>query len=85
MTAGDLTFVSYDLLGTNRDYQSLYDELDRLGAKRILLSVWALKTTASCEQLRDHLAAMIGSSDRLICIGAADWASLRAMVNPNSV
>ena len=38
-----LYFLSYDLVKV-KDYQKLYDELSRFGAKRVLESVWCLGT-----------------------------------------
>lgn len=37
-----LYLLSYDISEKNHDYQSLWDWLDSLGAKRILYSEWAV-------------------------------------------
>lgn len=60
-----LFFLEYDLRN-RRDYQPLYDELDRYGAVRILESLWCFKrfqTTAA--GLRDHFKQYIDNDDGL--------------------
>lgn len=60
-------FVDYDLRG-ERDYQSLYDELNRLKGIRVLESLWSLKLNdnTDCESLRDHLLQFMDNDDGLI-------------------
>ena len=41
--------ISYDLVGPDQDYPTLWDELENLGANRILDSQWAVR-------LRDYKA-----------------------------
>ena len=38
-----LFFIAYDLLTPGKDYKRLFDKLESIGARRILLSTWALK------------------------------------------
>ena len=60
-------FVDYDLRG-DRDYQTLYDELNRLHGIRVLESLWSLKLNdnTTCVSLRDHLMQFIDSDDGII-------------------
>lgn len=58
--------VSYDLLKPGRDYETLYAELRRLGAKRVLKSQWVLRNSASAYDLVVHLVKYIDSNDKLI-------------------
>ena len=46
--------VSYDLI-KQKDYPKLWTELERLGAKRVLLSVWCMNVNAnSATDLRER-------------------------------
>lgn len=60
-------FVDYDLRG-DRDYQTLYDELNRLNGIRVLESFWSLKLNdnTDCESLRNHLSQFMDNDDGLI-------------------
>ena len=73
--------ISYDLVAPGRNYQTLWDELARMSAQRVLQSQWAVrrvKTNAS--GLRDHFKRFIDSNDRLLvtCLDSSDWASFNA-------
>lgn len=60
--------VSYDLRN-RKDYQTLWDEMDRLGGHKPLQSVYFLDVIAdNAEALRDHLANFIDSDDQLIVV-----------------
>lgn len=70
--------ISYDLM-KGKDYTRLINELRRLGACRVLLSLWLWKSDDSTVTLRDHLAKFIDSDDRIIVIAAtgdAAWLAL---------
>ena len=60
-------FVDYDLRG-DRNYQTLYDELNRLNGIRVLESLWSLKLNdnTNCESLRNHLSQFMDNDDGLI-------------------
>lgn len=79
-------FITYDLIET-KDYKKLTDELERYGAKRILLSVWCLKkaeTTAG--NLRDHFAKFIDNDDKILVIKSDGWASRgKLLFDPNKL
>jgi len=80
-----LYFLSYDLR-KQRNYQPLYDELARFNAVRVLESVWAftrINTTAA--GLRDYFRQFIDNDDGLLVIESKDWASWRALGDPNKL
>ena len=83
--------LTYDLV-KSRDYQKLYDELDRLGAIRATESQFFFKnSTHSAKELRDHFSKFIDSDDRLVLVrvahldGVNQWAGLRMIDSPNSL
>ncbi len=80
-----LFFVTYDLLKPGKNYDELYAALERLGAKRVLLSVWALTGSHTAVGLRDSLKKHMDSNDRLLVIESADWAASNAMTKINDV
>ncbi|WP_193452110.1 hypothetical protein [Pseudomonas nitroreducens] len=80
-----LYFLEYDLR-KQRNYEKLYAELQRLGAVRILKSLWCFKyQTASSVALRDHFRNFIDSDDGLIVAEVSDWASIKTDGHPNSL
>jgi len=79
--------ISYDLTKDSADaYKALGEELTRLGAKRVLLSQWALRNAATAEQLRDHLWGYMDANDRVLVSDlSAGWASMRALTDINDI
>lgn len=76
-----LYLISYDLIGKSFDqYETLIAELERLGAKRALLSEWAWKSTNTSAEIRDHLRKFMHPNDRIlvseITINWASWSIL---------
>ena len=71
-------WVSYDLV-KEKDYERLFARLRQLGAKKVLLSMWALKGDYTCTNLRDDLRQYIDSDDRLVVIESKDWATRNAL------
>ena len=84
-----LYIISYDLIAPGQDYEPLWAELNRLGAKRVLQSQWAVRrTNTNPIALRDHLKRFIDANDRLLVTaprGQDGWASWRAMFDINDV
>lgn len=71
--------VSYDLDKPGQDYSKLTNELERLGAIRILYSEWIMKNEADAVAIRDHLRGFIDANDMLLVValtGEAAWTSL---------
>lgn len=59
------TFVlTYDLI-KRKDYQTLWDELKRLGAHRALNSFWLLNLNNTAKETHDHFKQYVDSDDRL--------------------
>ena len=78
-------FVDYDLRG-DRDYQTLYDELNRLHGIRVLESLWSLKLNdnTDCESVRDHLKQFIDSDDGIIVSEVVAYAYSHVDNKPHS-
>lgn len=67
--------ISYDLNRPGQDYQSLYNELERLGGRRVLLSVWVLRSNSTPKQLADHLLLYLDRNDRLLVVDGSSGAA----------
>src|ERR1700693_4456144 len=84
-----LYLISYDLRNhaTFGQYETLIAELERLGARRVLLSEWIVKRTETSAVLRDHLKGFIHATDRLLVteVSTTNWASWNIMININDV
>lgn len=69
-----LYFLDYDLRKA-RDYKTLYDELAKFGATRVLESTWCfVRINANCAALRDHFAMFVDADDGLIVTEVSGWA-----------
>ncbi len=70
--------ITFDLI-KRRDYQTLWVELERLKAQRLLLSHWGvhMATGTTANALRDHLSSYIDNDDALLIvqIDGTEWAS----------
>ena len=82
-----LYIISYDLIGKSYDqYETLIAELTRLGAQRVLLSQWALRSNSTSSQIRDYLYPFMHPNDRILVTEiTANWASRNALIDLNSV
>jgi len=56
--------LTYDL-NNSKDYQKLYDELERLGGHRTLYSVWLVSVDNTAVELRKHLTKFIDADDSM--------------------
>ena len=80
-----LYFISYDLR-KERDYQKLYDELNKFDAVRILESTWCFKRlNTNAEGLRNHFGQFIDSDDGIVVSEVTDWATKNTNGNPNQL
>ncbi len=77
-------WVSYDLI-KQKDYQRLLDRLKQLGAKKVVLSVWALRGDYTCVSLRGDLQQYVDGDDRVLVVESTDWASGNALIDANTV
>ncbi len=66
--------ISYDLVAPGRNYQRLFEELNRLGGFRVLQSQWVIRVTNTAAQVRDHLMQFVDANDRVLVNDFFDWA-----------
>ena len=60
--------ISYDLRN-QKDYQSLYEVIKSYGTwAHISESIWAVSTSSSAKQIRDHLSNVMDGDDRLFVV-----------------
>ena len=80
--------ISYDLLRPGQDYPTLWKELERLKAKRVLKSQWVVRlSNTSSTKLRNHLKKFIDANDRLLInsVDSVDWAGWNLKTKISSV
>lgn len=81
-----LYFVDYDLNGKNKNYQDLYDDLESMGGKRVLESLWALRRdNTTCKSLRERLKVHLDDDDGLMVSEINDWAGRKLQYSPNDL
>lgn len=66
--------ISYDLDRPGQNYERLTTRLKQLGAVRVLMSQWALKSQYGAKALRDDILQYMDSNDRLLVTQVGDWA-----------
>ena len=70
--------ISYDLRQPGRNYDQLYEQIKSYGTwAHINESLWAVVTTKSAVQIRDHLAKYLDSNDRLFVVKSGVEAAWR--------
>lgn len=80
-----LFFLNYDLR-KQRNYQPLYDELNKFNAVRILESLWCFnRVNTTAKGLRDHFKQFVDSDDGLCLSEVSDWATWKALKTPNDL
>lgn len=80
-----LFFLSYDLRN-GRDYERLYDELERFNAVCVLESQWCFnRINTTCSGLRTHFRQFIDSDDGISIAEVSDWATYKALSSPNKL
>lgn len=85
LSAVSLFFVDYDLRKL-RNYDRLYAELERLGAVRVLESLWCLRSASiTAASLRDRLKSFVDGDDALCVSKVTDWATFNAKGTPNNL
>lgn len=80
-----LYFLEYDLR-KQKDYQKLYDELEKFDAVRMLASSWCfnrINTTAA--GLRDHFQQFIDDDDGLFVSEVNSWATRNTKGTPKDL
>jgi hypothetical protein len=66
--------ISYDLI-KGKDYAKLINHLTKMGACRVLESVWLSRRDSTAIALRDDLKNYIDKDDRLVVIAATGEAA----------
>lgn len=80
-----LFFLTYDLR-KSKNYQVLYDELNKFHAVRILESTWCFnRVNTTAKGLREHFKKYIDSDDALMVSEVTDWASFNTDGTPNDL
>ena len=81
-----LYLLSYDLRKEGRDYKTLYDELKKFKAVRILESVLCFnRINTNAEGLRDYFMQFIDENDGLFVAEITDWASYNVDGTPKDL
>lgn len=77
-------FLSYDLNGKTPTHSEMDKHLQALGGtvRRVLETVWYIRTAYSQTQVFDHANAILSENDRLLVITAQD-ARFRNLLAPN--
>ena len=79
-----LYFITYDLR-KERDYQKMYDELEKFDAVQVLESTWCFKrVNTSAAGLRDHFKQFIDTDDGLLVNEFVDWATWNTNGTPDN-
>ncbi len=81
----NLFAISYDLRIPGQSYTTLFAALERLQAVKVEYSVWVCRSSSTAVQICNFLKQFIDSNDRLLVVQVADWASVNAMANINTV
>jgi hypothetical protein len=58
--------ITYDLKRPGQNYDPLWEALAKMGARRVLLSVWVVATTSTAVQVRDHLQSFLDRNDAIL-------------------
>lgn len=76
--------VSYDLV-KEKNYQELWDEMDRLGAHKALLSLYLLNLdNEDPEDVKIHFSRFIDDDDRLLVLKFTDAAANKCFRGTNA-
>lgn len=71
--------ITTDLRKPGQDYDKFYAEMDRVGAKRVLLSVFVADLNQTAAQVRDALKSYVDGNDRIGVFKLNDWATWNGM------
>jgi hypothetical protein len=77
--------ISYDLMSPGHNYGPLIDALKKQGAKKVILSAWAISTTSTAVQIRDWVESFLGPNDRIVVTELHNWATWNAMFDLNQI
>ena len=85
---GDLYSISYDVIDPEpQKYNKITQELDNLGAKKVTLSQWVLRSTIDEVALANKLSisAIDASKDRLIIVKITDHVAINPITELDSL
>ncbi len=75
--------ISYDLRG-KRDYDALYEAIKSYGTwANITESTWAVVTTKTAIEVRDHLSSAMDQDDRIFVVKSGAEAAWRNVICKN--
>jgi hypothetical protein len=77
--------ISYDLMSPGHNYGPLIDALKKQGAKKVILSAWAISTTSTAVQIRDWVESFLGPNDRIVVTELHNWATWNSMFDLNQI
>ncbi len=80
--------ISYDLMSSEKDYDSLFEAIKKIGGKRVLQSQWGVvHESTTPKALCDHFKRLIDSNYRLLvtCIDTTFWASWNLKFDLDSI
>lgn len=66
--------VTYDLCRPEQNYVELWARLRKLGATKLLLSVWGIRTAWTPLAVAQYLEPAIDANDRVLVVEAGDVA-----------
>ncbi len=77
--------ITYDLRN-NRDYKTLYEELEAFNAVKILESTWCFKRDKTTSpNLRDYFGKLTDSDDGIFICEVKAWASRKTDGTPKAL
>lgn len=79
--------ISYDLTRPCETYESFWEALDELGARRVLSSLYAARVNATAVELRDHLSQHLAPTDSLVVMArdSEEWATKRVETSLDAI
>jgi hypothetical protein len=78
--------IHYDLYSRpDVEYPTLIPKLEKLGAKRLTSSTWAVKTEKPIAELRDEVEICALTGDRILIAALEDWRTVNTMVSLDSI
>lgn len=62
-----LLVIGYDLI-KHKDYPKLWEEMDRLGAHKVIRDFYLVSLNNTASQVRDHLKQFVDDDDRVFVV-----------------
>jgi hypothetical protein len=72
-------------MSPGHNYGPLIDALKKQGAKKVILSAWAISTTSTAVQIRDWVESFLGPNDRIVVTELHNWATWNSMFDLNQI